>query len=98
MTRSQRCLAVLALILSSLVAGDALAIDQAVVEAEQNRVAVVAQGSPAGVAIFSPGRQGGGSGALILPAGYGLTNFYVTQGPGNFITCALTHRVLYVAL
>jgi S1-C subfamily serine protease len=84
--------------LSSLVARDAFAIDQAVVEAEQYRVAVVAQVSPAVVAIFSPGGQGGGSGVLISPDGYALTNFHVTQGSGNFMKCGLSDGILYDAV
>jgi S1-C subfamily serine protease len=76
----------------------ALAIDPAVAQAEQERVAVVAQVSPSVVAIFSPGGQGGGSGVLITSDGYALTNFHVTNGAGNFMKCGLADGVLYDAV
>jgi S1-C subfamily serine protease len=76
----------------------ALAVDPAVIAAEQKRVAVVAQVSPTVVAIFSPGGQGGGSGVLVTPDGYALTNFHVTQGAGNFMKCGLSDGVLYDAV
>src|SRR5262245_36027713 len=75
-----------------------LAIDPAVAQAEQRRVGVVAQVSPTVVAIFSPGGQGGGSGVLVTPDGYALTNFHVTQGAGNFMKCGLSDGVLYDAV
>jgi S1-C subfamily serine protease len=83
---------------ASLASRPALAIDPAVAQAEQKRVAVVAQVSPTVVAIFSPGGQGGGSGVLVTPDGYALTNFHVTQGAGNFMKCGLSDGVLYDAV
>src|SRR5258708_3884059 len=91
------CLLVV-LAVSLMAARPVLAIDQAVVDAEQQRVAVVAEVSSAVVAIFSPGGQGGGSGVLISPDGYALTNFHVTQGSGNFMKCGLSDGVLYDAV
>src|SRR5579872_5970084 len=76
----------------------ALAVDPAVIEAEQKRVGVVSQVSGAVVAIFSPGGQGGGSGVLITPDGYALTNFHVTGSAGNFMKCGLADGVLYDAV
>src|SRR5205814_2685237 len=58
----------------------------------------VARVSPAVVAIFSPGGQGGGSGVLISADGYALTNFHVTSGAGNFMKCGLSDGVLYDAV
>jgi len=76
----------------------AFAVDPDVAQAEQARVAVVAQVSPAVVAIFSPGGQGGGSGVLITSDGYALTNFHVTNGAGTFMKCGLADGVLYDAV
>lgn len=76
----------------------ARAVDPAVAEAEQKRVAVVAQVAPTVVAIFSPGGAGGGSGVLISPDGYALTNYHVTSGAGNFMKCGLSDGVLYDAV
>ncbi|MBS0266592.1 MAG: trypsin-like peptidase domain-containing protein [Planctomycetes bacterium] len=81
-----------------LTARQALAVDPAVAAAEAQRVAVVQQVSPTVVAIFGPGGQGGGSGVLITPDGYTLTNFHVTSGAGNFMKCGLADGVLYDAV
>ncbi|HRX86165.1 MAG TPA: trypsin-like peptidase domain-containing protein [Phycisphaerae bacterium] len=45
--------------------------------AEAARVAVVARITPAVVAIYDESERGGGSGVLLDPTGYGLTNFHV---------------------
>jgi S1-C subfamily serine protease len=76
----------------------ALAIDPEVAAAEEQRIGIVNQVSPSVVAIFSPGGQGGGSGVLIAPDGYALTNFHVTSGAGNFMKCGLADGVLYDAV
>src|SRR5438477_3420190 len=86
------------LCLTMLAARPVLGVDPAVARAEEQRVAVVAQVSPAVVAIFSPGGQGGGSGVLISADGYALTNFHVTSGSGNFMKCGLSDGVLYDAV
>lgn len=76
----------------------ALAIDSTVAQSEGDRVAVVARVTPAVVAIFSPGGGGGGSGVLVSPDGYALTNFHVTSGAGHFLKCGLADGVLYDAV
>src|SRR5690349_8023569 len=98
MSHHRNVLVAFALLGACLPARLALAIDPAVAQAEQKRVAVVAQVSPTVVAIFSPGGQGGGSGVLVTPDGYALTNFHVTQGAGNFMKCGLSDGVLYDAV
>ena len=74
------------------------AVDQAVLDAEQARVEVIADISPTVVAIFAKGGQGGGSGVLISADGYALTNFHVTSGAGDFLKCGLADGVLYDAV
>jgi S1-C subfamily serine protease len=94
-----RILPIAAAVLSLFVRpAPARAVDPAVLAAEQNRIAVVARVSPTVVAIFSPGGQGGGSGVLVTPDGYALTNFHVTQGAGTFMKCGLSDGVLYDAV
>lgn len=74
-------------------------LDSVVAETEAKRIAVVEKVSPAVVAIFMPGGQGGGSGVLISEDGYALTNFHVVQGmPGPFMQCGLADGVLYDAV
>ncbi len=98
MTRFSNRLSALAFVAAIFAARIAPAADLAVIEAEQKRVAVVAQVSTAVVAIFSPGGQGGGSGVLISPDGYALSNYHVTSGSGTFMKCGLSDGVLYDAV
>ncbi|MDC0261808.1 trypsin-like peptidase domain-containing protein [Planctomycetaceae bacterium] len=84
---------------SGLFANNVFAIDPAVVEAQQRRVAVVNEVSPTVVAIFSAsGEGGGGSGVLISADGYVLSNYHVTSGAGNFMKCGLNDGKLYDAV
>jgi S1-C subfamily serine protease len=53
---------------------DALAGVQA---AQQERIEVMARAARSVVCIFDENRSGGGSGVIITPDGYGLTNFHV---------------------
>jgi S1-C subfamily serine protease len=79
-------------------ASRAFAADPAVLEAEQQRVQVMARAAAAVVAIFSGDGQGGGSGVLISPDGYALSNFHVTSGAGDFMKCGLNDGKLYDAV
>ena len=54
----------------------------AVIDAQQQRIEVIRRASPTAVAIFA-GDAGGGSGVLISPDGYALTNFHVVQQIGR---------------
>ena len=70
----------------------------AVLQAESQRIAVMARVRPAVVAIFAGGGQGGGSGALISADGYALTNFHVAQPCGNAMKCGLADGRVYDAV
>ncbi len=78
--------------LAAAVAGDgparAAAVDPAVLAAERLRVETIRQAAATAVAIFA-GDAGGGSGVLIGPDGYALTNFHVVQPAGPTMTCGL---------
>ncbi|MDA0285252.1 MAG: trypsin-like peptidase domain-containing protein [Planctomycetota bacterium] len=93
-----------AIVVASIVAltlgvgGSAGAADAVVVEAQQRRIDVLKKISPAVVAIFGNGGQGGGSGVVISADGYALSNFHVTSGSGNFMKCGLNDGVLYDAV
>jgi len=76
----------------------ASAVEESVIEAQQRRVAVVKKVASSVVAIFGKGGQGGGSGVLVSPDGYALSNFHVTRGAGNFMKCGLNDGVLYDAV
>jgi S1-C subfamily serine protease len=72
-----------------------VAVPPAVVEAEARRVATVARVTPAVVAVCKPGGEASGSGVLIDPAGFALTNFHVTDDVGPVHTCGLPDGELY---
>jgi S1-C subfamily serine protease len=76
----------------------ALDVDPAVRAAEARRVAVVEQASRPTVAVFAPGGQGGGSGVVISPDGYALSNFHVTQACGTAMKCGMVDGRLYDAV
>lgn len=65
---------------------------------EQQRIDAIAKAVPSAVAIFGPGGNGGGSGVVISPDGYAVTNFHVIQGCDNFMKCSMADGVLYDAV
>lgn len=69
-----------------------------VLDAEANRIAVIERLSQATVAVFDSKGQGGGSGVLISPDGYALTNFHVTAPCGAAMKCGLNNGQLYDAV
>jgi serine protease Do len=73
-------------------------VDPAVLEAERARVVVVERCSSSTVAIFARGGQGGGSGVVISPDGYALSNFHVTNEAGVAMKCGMADGVLYDAV
>jgi len=78
-------------------AGPAAAVDDAVLAAQARRVEAIRRASAAAVAIFA-GPSGGGSGVLVSPDGYALTNFHVTQPAGPAMRCGLDDGKLYDAV
>ena len=95
-------LAVAALLLSaaSLFAAAAEAVDvpQPVLDAEKQRIAAIAKATKTAVAVFANGGNGGGSGVVITPDGYALTNFHVAQPAGNYMKCSMADGRLYDAI
>ena len=75
-----------------------LAPSPAVLEAEQQRVEVMERASQAAVAIFSTQGQGGGSGVVISPDGYALSNFHVTVACGTAMKCGMSDGKVYDAV
>ncbi|MGD9647871.1 MAG: trypsin-like peptidase domain-containing protein [Pirellulales bacterium] len=66
----------------------------AVAEAEQARIEVMRQASPAVIAVLNADGGGGGSGVIISTDGYALTNFHVTSGAGLAMKCGLPDGTL----
>ena len=89
----------IAVVLACGAASTALAeVDQAVLEAEAKRVAVMDQAKHAVLAIFSSSGAGGGSGVVISPDGYALTNFHVAKPCGNAMKCGMADGKVYDAV
>ncbi|MDZ4657908.1 MAG: trypsin-like peptidase domain-containing protein [Bythopirellula sp.] len=69
-----------------------------VLATEAERVKVVKRASTAAVAIFEGSGQGGGSGVIISPDGFALTNFHVVAPCGAAMKCGLNDGQLYDAV
>jgi S1-C subfamily serine protease len=75
------------------------AVDKKVLAAEADRVAVIKKVTPAVVAVCVYGGQAMGSGVLIDPDGYAVTNYHVTEALGGPVCqCGLADGVLYDAV
>lgn len=86
-----------ALLLIVAVTADA-EVHEAVRQAEQQRIAAVAKAVRSAVAVFSADGNGGGSGVVISPDGYALTNFHVVQPVGDYMQCGMADGRLYDAV
>lgn len=93
-----RLTGILAVVFSVGSAANAADIDQAVLEAQAERAAVIANAQQATIAIFTNNGQGGGSGVVISPDGYALTNYHVTAGAGDGLKCGMSNGGLYDAV
>ncbi|MCZ2343691.1 MAG: trypsin-like peptidase domain-containing protein [Bacteroidales bacterium] len=95
------CLGVLALTLGTLGQTQlvvAAGPEPIVWDAQAERVAVIAKVRPSVVAVCFYGGKACGSGVLIDPAGYALTNFHVVQPTGAVMQCGLDNGELYDAV
>jgi S1-C subfamily serine protease len=70
-------------------AAPATEIPKAVLAAEAERVATIERIARPTIAIFDRKSQGGGSGVIISPDGYALTNYHVTAPCGPAMKCGL---------
>lgn len=73
-------------------------IDPLIAKVEQQRIDAIAKATPSAVSVFVPGGGGGGSGVLISPDGYALTNFHVTSPAGSFMRCGISDGNIYDAV
>ncbi len=73
-------------------------IDRSVLDAQNARIAAIKKVHPAIVAVCMQGGQGVGSGVVISPDGYALTNFHVVQPTGPLMQAGLADGMLYDAV
>ncbi len=73
-------------------------VDPAVLQAENARIAAMAKAKPTVLAVFAPSGKGGGSGVVISPDGYALTNFHVVKPCGSSMKCGMADGKLYDAV
>ncbi len=73
-------------------------LDPTLVAAEQQRIEAIERAIPSAVSVFIPGGGGGGSGVLISPEGYALTNFHVVSPAGSYMRCGLNDGNMYDAV
>ncbi len=79
-------------------AAEPLKLEPILEQAEQERIEAIARAIPSAVSVFVPGGGGGGSGVLISPDGYALTNFHVTSPAGSYMRCGLSDGNIYDAV
>jgi S1-C subfamily serine protease len=73
-------------------------VPEQVLRAEQDRVAAITKARAATIAILAHDGQNGGSGVIISPDGYALSNFHVTAGCGDWMRCGASDGKLHEAV
>lgn len=73
-------------------------VPDAVLQAEQHRIAAIDKAMKTAVMVFARGGRGGGSGVVITPDGYALTNFHVAKPAGQYMKCGMADGELYEAV
>ena len=87
------------LVLEVPVAGAApVDVEKSVLNAQAERISAIKRVHSAVVAVCMQGGQGVGSGVVISPDGYALTNFHVVQATGPMMQAGLADGVLYDAV
>ena len=80
------------------ISASAADVSDSVLKDETARVAAIAKATPTVLAIFVKGGQGGGSGVVISPDGYALTNFHVSREAGINMQCGMADGKMYDAV
>ena len=92
------CLLAVLTVCMQPVAMHAADLPPSVVAAEKQRIDAIERASRTAVSVFESSGKGGGSGVVISPDGYALTNFHVTQPCGDYMRCSMADGQLYDAV
>jgi serine protease Do len=65
---------------------------------EAARIETIERITPSVVCVMAASGEGGGSGVLISPDGFAISNYHVTSGSGTFMKCGLSDGKLYDAV
>ncbi|MBN2292545.1 MAG: trypsin-like peptidase domain-containing protein [Pirellulales bacterium] len=84
--------------IADTVIADTIEVDPFILQAESQRIAVMQKAAPTVVAIFEPDGKGGGSGVVISPDGFALTNYHVVQPCGKSMKCGMADGRIYDAV
>ena len=79
-------------------ANAAVDVPASVLQAEQQRASVIAKATLAAVSVFAPDGKGGGSGVVVTPDGFALTNFHVVAPVGDYMKCGMSDGRIYDAV
>ena len=75
-----------------------LTVPDDVLASQAQRIAAIKKASASTVMVFANEGKGGGSGVLISPDGYALSNYHVVQPAGTAMKCAINDGKLYDAI
>jgi serine protease Do len=89
---------VLLAVAAPLLGDDRWVVDASVLAAQQQRVDVMREASAATISIFGLEGDGGGSGVIVTPDGYALTNYHVSSACGDHMRCGLNDGTLVDAV
>jgi S1-C subfamily serine protease len=84
--------------MQSVLAVGPLDVDPRLLSVETSRIAAISKAKVSAVSVFVPGGAGGGSGVVIDPQGFALTNFHVSSPAGSFMRCGMSDGNLYDAV
>ena len=101
MTKPLQIIALAVLLFSSVLPAlkaQELIVPDAVLASQSKRIAAIKKASASTVMVFANEGKGGGSGVLISPNGYALSNYHVVQPAGTAMKCAINDGKLYDAV
>src|SRR5262245_33604302 len=88
----------LTIFVAAAASASAADVPKAILDAEQVRIAAIPNAFNKALPGFATDGNGGGSGGVIAPVGYALTNFPVAQPAGTHMKCGMADDRVYDAV